>query len=69
MQFLFVASVVISGTEFELYYSSKEANYRVRQFEVRSGDLLLTDDDLSDALLLAESDEEAVRTVAEFATA
>lgn len=69
MEFLFVASVVVSGTEFELYYSSKEASYKVRQFEVRSGDLLITDDDLSDALWLVESDEEAVRTVAEFATA
>jgi hypothetical protein len=63
MQFLFVASVLIGGIEFELYYDSKEANYRVREFDERSGDFL------SDALLLAESDEEAVRTVAEFATA
>lgn len=63
MQFLFVASVLIGGIEFELYYDSKEANYRVRVIDERSGDFL------SDALLLAESDEEAVRTVAEFATA
>ena len=63
MQFLFVASVLIGGIEFELYYDSKEANDRVREFDERSGDFL------SDALLLAESDEEAVRTVAEFATA
>ena len=63
MEFLFVASLLISGIEFEIYYNSKEANYRVREIDERSGDFL------SDAFLLAESDEEAVRTVAEFATA